>query len=112
MLIQNLQVDVTPIAEPRGRILHFHGPLVISNLQVFRSALRRDYALFTILDLTDVPFMDSTGLGEIINFYTLCQRSNGRVVLAAPSPRVADLLHMTRVDTILTIAPTVDAAKA
>ena len=112
MLIQNLQVDVTPIAEPRGRILHFHGPLVISNLQAFRTALRRDYALFTILDLTDVPFMDSTGLGEIINFYTLCQRSNGRVVLAAPSPRVADLLHMTRVDTLLTVVPTLDAAKA
>lgn len=112
MLIQNLKVDVTPIAEPRGRVLHFQGPLVISNLQAFRTALRRDYSLFTILDLTDVPFMDSTGLGEIINFYTLCQRSNGRVVLAAPAPRVADLLHMTRVDTLLTIVPTVDAAKA
>lgn len=112
MLMQTLQIEVAPIAEPRGRILHLDGPLVISNLQAFRAALRRDYALLTILDLSAVPHMDSTGLGEIINFYTLCQRGGGKLILAAPAPRVADLLHMTRIDTLLTIAPTLEAALA
>lgn len=112
MQAQSLQVEVTTLDKPQGRILHLHGPLVINNFQAFRSVLRKDYDMLTILDLTDVPFMDSTGLGEIVNFYSVAQRNNGRIVLAAPSPRVADLLHMTRIETLLTVVPTVDAAKS
>lgn len=107
-----LQIDITPLDTPRGRILHLHGPLVISNLRAFRAELRKDDELLTILDLTAVPHMDSTGLGEIVNFHARCQRNNARIVLVAPSPRVANLFHMTRIDTLLNIVPTLQAALA
>lgn len=107
-----LQIDITHLDTPRGRILHLHGPLVISNLRAFRAELRKEDEPLTILDLTAVSHMDSTGLGEIVNFHARCGRNNGRLVLANPSPRVANLLHMTRIDTILAIAPTVEAALA
>jgi anti-sigma B factor antagonist len=105
-----LQIDVSTIAQPRGRILHLHGPIVMGNLQAFRSELRKDYSALTLLDLSEVPFMDSTGLGEIVNFYSACRRSNGRLILVAPSPRVAELLHITRIETIIKITPSIQAA--
>ena len=81
-------------------------------MRAFRAELRKDDEILTVLDLSGVPHMDSTCLGEIVNFHARCQGSHARLVLAAPSPRVADLLHMTRIDTLLTIAPTLDAALA
>jgi len=112
MHTEPLQIDVTPIAQPRGRILHLTGPLVIGNVRAFRAELRKDDEILTVLDLSGVPHMDSTCLGEIVNFHARCQRSNARIVLAAPSPRVADLLRMTRLDTLLTVVPTLEAAQA
>jgi anti-sigma B factor antagonist len=108
--MQALQIDVVPIAQPSGRILHLRGPVVIGNLQSFRAELRKDYSSLTLLDLAEVPFMDSTGLGEIVNYYSACRRANGRVVLVAPSPRIQDLLHITRIETIIDIVPSVEAA--
>lgn len=112
MQTEPLHIDVTPIAEPRGRILQLHGPLVIGNVRAFRAELRQDDEILTILDLSGVPHMDSTCLGEIVNFHARCQRTKARIVLAAPSQRVADLLRMTRLDTLLTVVPTVEAAQA
>lgn len=108
--MQALQIDVTPIAQPTGRILHLRGPIVLGNLQSFRSELRKEFNTLTLLDLSEVPFMDSTGLGEIVNYYSACRRVHGRLVLVAPSSRIRDLLHITRIETIIDIVPSVEAA--
>lgn len=105
-----LQIELSTIAEPPGRILRLHGPLVLGNLRPFRAELRKDDTLLTILDISGVPFMDSTGIGEIVNFYSRCQANSARLILVGPSPRVSALLHMTRIDTLLTVVPTLEAA--
>jgi anti-sigma B factor antagonist len=51
-----------------------------------------------ILDLTEVPYMDSAGLGLIVSHYVRCQGRAVRLVLAGVSPRVVQLLEMTKVD--------------
>jgi len=51
-----------------------------------------------ILDLTEVPYMDSAGLGMIVSHYVRCQGRGVRLVLAGVSPRVVQLLEMTKVD--------------
>lgn len=108
--MQALLIDVTPILQPSGRILHLSGPVVLGNLQTFRADLRKDYSLLTILDLAAVTHVDSTGLGEIVNFYSASRRLGGQLVLVAPSPHVSAMLRMTRVDTILKIVPDIQSA--
>ena len=49
-----------------------------------------------ILDLADVPYVDSAGLGEIVRCYTALSRKNGRLKLRNPSKRIQDLLAVTK----------------
>ena len=56
-----------------------------------------------VVDLSDVPFMDSSGLGELISIYTSITRVEGSMVLTGISPRIRLLLDRIRVTEIFTI---------
>jgi anti-anti-sigma regulatory factor len=63
-----------------------------------------------ILDLTEVPYMDSAGLGLIVSHYVRCQGRGVRLVLAGVSPRVLQLFEMTKVDKFFPRIATVEEA--
>ena len=63
-----------------------------------------------ILDLTEVPYVDSAGLGMLVSHYVRCQGRDIRLVLAGVNPRVIQLLEMTRVDGFLQRIATVEEA--
>jgi len=63
-----------------------------------------------IIDLTDVPYIDSAGLGMIVSHYVRCQGRDVRLVLAGVNPRVIQLLEMTKVDGFLPRIGTVEEA--
>lgn len=68
------------------------------------------HAKLNILDLTEVPFMDSCGLGLIVSHLVRCQSIGVRLVAAGVSPRVMQLLKTTRLDRLIPIAATVSEA--
>ena len=51
-----------------------------------------------ILDLSEVPYMDSAGLGMIVSHYVRCQGRGVRLVAAGVSSRVVQLFELTKVD--------------
>ena len=51
-----------------------------------------------ILDLTEVPYMDSAGLGMIVSHYVRCRGRGVRLVAAGVSSRVVQLFELTKVD--------------
>ena len=51
-----------------------------------------------ILDLTEVPYMDSAGLGMIVSHYVRCQGRGVRLVAVGVSSRVVPLFELTKVD--------------
>ena len=51
-----------------------------------------------ILDLTEVPYMDSAGLGMLVSHYVRCQGRGVRLVAAGVSSRVVQLFELTKVD--------------
>jgi anti-anti-sigma factor len=63
-----------------------------------------------ILDLTEVPYMDSAGLGLIVSHYVRCQSRVVRLVLAGVSPRVLQLFEMSKVDKFFPRVMTVEEA--
>ena len=63
-----------------------------------------------IFDLTEVPQMDSSGLGVLVSHHIACRAKGIKVVVAGPSPNVKQLLKFTKVDTVFTIVPTLDEA--
>jgi anti-anti-sigma factor len=63
-----------------------------------------------IIDLTEVPYMDSAGLGMIVSHYVRCQNKGIRLVAAGVCPRILQLLEMTKTENLFAKVDTVEEA--
>ncbi|NLK00543.1 MAG: STAS domain-containing protein [Clostridia bacterium] len=63
-----------------------------------------------VIDLQNVPFIDSSGVGVLISLFKHQAEKEGEIVLAAPTKKVSRVLELTRMDKILDIHDTVEAA--
>jgi anti-sigma B factor antagonist len=97
---------------PAASVLKLEGPLVIVHLFQFQTTLRAQTSALIVLDLSGVPYMDSSGLGAILNGYVSAQKNGHRVVLAGVNDRVKALLQLTKVDSILKLFPDTESALA
>ena len=59
-----------------------------------------------VLNLADVPYIDSAGLGEVVRTYTTVSRQGGSLKLLNLTKRITDLLSITK---LLTVFETFDA---
>ncbi|MEV6285374.1 STAS domain-containing protein [Kribbella sp. NPDC051770] len=65
-----------------------------------------------VLDLTEVEFMDSSGLGVLIGAHQQAAVQGGALILANPHPRVAKVLRITKLHKVFTVTETVEEALA
>jgi len=94
-------------------VFRFAGPLTLRNLFTMQEQLRDgELPRLTILDLSGVPYMDSAGMGAVINHYVHCQNDGVRLIAAGVSSRVMELFKLTKVDTVIPLAATVEEAEA
>jgi anti-sigma B factor antagonist len=65
-----------------------------------------------VIDLQDVQFVDSSGLGALVSALKMLKRTNtsGDVRLARVQPPVTSLLEIIRLNRVFTSYPTVDEA--
>ncbi|MGA8270180.1 MAG: STAS domain-containing protein [Candidatus Sulfotelmatobacter sp.] len=103
-------------------IFRFHGPftardmfgtltpVALHDLLSFQSMPGDELPVLNILDLSDVPYMDSTGLGRIVGHYVHCRGKGVRMIAAGASPRVLELFKLTKVDSIIPMTATAEEA--
>ncbi len=60
------------------RILRLSGPLTLANVFNFQNTVRADSSQVTVIDMTDVPYIDSAGIGILMSAYVSRQRSGSR----------------------------------
>jgi anti-sigma B factor antagonist len=77
----------------------------------FREALA-DIATIprVLIDLSEVPFMDSAGLGALIGGIRRAREADGEVTVACSRPTLTRLLHTTGFDRIVPVTETLEAA--
>jgi anti-sigma B factor antagonist len=63
-----------------------------------------------LIDLSEVPFMDSAGLGALIGGIRRAREAGGDVAVACGRPTLTRLLHTTGFDRIVAVTETVDEA--
>jgi len=63
-----------------------------------------------VLDMSEVTFVDSSALRELLRGDHALQARGARLVLAAVNPSVARLLELTRTTGLLAAAPTLESA--
>lgn len=93
-------------------ILRLSGPFTLNNMFPLQGELRTLRPPCLIMDLTEVPYMDSAGMGVIMNYHVAAQGEGHKFFVVGVSDRLRAVLEMTRVDTILNIRDSVEAAEA
>lgn len=83
-------------------------PEALQNMLDFKSMPGEEPPLVNIIDLTNVPYVDSAGLGVIVTQYVRCQNRGIKMVVTNVNPRVHELFRMTKVDGLLPVAATVE----
>jgi len=63
-----------------------------------------------VLNLREVNYVDSGGLGTLVSLYTTARNAGGAVKLARVSQRVGDLLQLTKLLTIFDVFDDEEAA--
>ena len=91
-------------------ILTLRGPLTMENVNSFLNAVRRESTPTIILDFTEVPYLDSSGLGSLVSAYTSFQKNGKRVALTGVNSRVMKVFEITKTEPIFLMFPTVSDA--
>ena len=64
-----------------------------------------------ILDLAEVEYMNSGGLGAVFALRKFARASNARMVIAGPTPAIMRLLETVNVPALIPVAPGLDEAR-
>src|SRR5690349_492907 len=88
------------------------GPLLLSNLFDFQARLREEKSRGLIIDLTNVPYIDSAGIGVLVNAMVSCKNHDRTLVLAGVTERVMTVLRVTKTDQLFHFADTEEDAVA
>jgi anti-sigma B factor antagonist len=101
--------DVKIRSETRGQvqILEISGNVTAANEEEYRQAFRRPFdegRLFFVFDLTQVPFMDSSAIGQTVGFLRRARDANGSIRLVlVRGGNVEEILRLTALDRIFEI---------
>jgi anti-sigma B factor antagonist len=80
------------------RMLKLTGPLTIATLFEFQGLVRTNTSPKLILDFTNVPYVDSAGVGALVGAYVRHQKEGHSITLAGVNDRVRGTLQVTQVD--------------
>jgi len=90
-------------------IIEPHGRLTMETLQYFRRAIARRIEQGwsgIIVDLQNIDYIDSAGLGSLAAAYTSCRRRGTRLVLVRVTGRNRELLRVTKLLTVFDVYDT------
>jgi anti-anti-sigma factor len=88
------QHDGATVIKLAGEIDMNHSPAVHQSLvEVLTAKPAR-----LIIDLTAVSYMDSSGVGILVDALRRMRASNGKLALVAVAPRVLSVLQITKLD--------------
>jgi anti-sigma B factor antagonist len=100
MRTETRQVEDVAIVDVSGRITVGEGNVMLR--EVVRQLVEAGHKKIA-MNLHDVGYVDSSGLGELVKAYTTVRNQGGQLKLVNPSKRVQDLLQMTKLSAVFTI---------
>jgi len=96
--------------KPNETVVHCKGKITAENSEVFQREIHdlmpeshgqnaaKTYRF--VLDLSNVTYVDSTGLGALLGAWTAAQKKGCDLELANLNPRVEKLVEITKLDTV------------
>lgn len=93
-----LRVETLPSSVAVCRVLKLDGPLTLSNFFEFQSLVRSDSTTCLIVDASGVPYIDSAGIGCLVNGYVSHQNAGKSLCLVGVTDRVRTSLRVANVE--------------
>ena len=100
MKFKTRQVDGVTILDLNGRITLGEGSVTLRD--AVRDALAKG-SKHILLNLADVDYIDSSGLGELVSAYTTVKNQGGELKLLYLTKKVHDLLQITKLYTVFDV---------
>ena len=100
MKVSTRQVENITIVDICGRITHGEDNVKLRELV---NNLLTGNSPKILLNLGEVHYVDSSGMGELVRIYTTIRNQGGKVRLVNLSPRVQGLFQMTRLNAVFQI---------
>jgi anti-sigma B factor antagonist len=95
-------------------VLHLQGPITLGQAtQTLRQLLHDTIASGRnkiVLNMAEVYYIDSSGLGELVAASTHAQRQGAKLKLMKLAPRVQDLMQLTKLYQVIDVYPDEDSA--
>ena len=104
-------MDIQVESQGNSRIVHIAGKITFEYCPVLQSRLDSvvdESVREVVIDFKEVPFIDSSGVGEVLRLFKRMKESGGDVVLANPNQKLRDLFSMYRFDQFMKIRPEPD----
>jgi anti-sigma B factor antagonist len=108
---ESLVIEDLPGLQTGERVLRLNGPLVISNLFEFQTMVRTDQSKRLIIDFSNVPYVDSAGIGALVGAYVTHQKVGCSLALVGVNERVFNALKVTHVENFFRFFDTLAAAQ-
>ena len=109
--MDDLTIDSATGIREGTRILRLAGPFTLKSLFEFQSIVRNLGDPIIIIDLTNVPYMDSAAVGAIMSVHTSAQRNKRQYALVGMSDRIKTLFKVVGLEGILVSYPTLEEAQ-
>ena len=95
------------IVRIKDKITLEHCPFLMTKLESTLEEGVRE----VVLDFKEVPFIDSSGIGEILRLFKQLKERKGSLVLINPNRKLRELFAMYRFEKFMTIREEVEAGK-
>lgn len=108
-------MDLSVSSSERGdvTVVHVAGEIDVYTAPLLREVLDKQIAAGRtklVVDLEQVTFMDSTGLGVLVGRLKLVRGQNGSLRIVSAQDRILKVFKITGLDKVFHIYPTVDEA--
>ncbi len=107
--IQFVRSDTPPGAPVVIRLI---GPIVMATLADFQNHLRAESAPSLVLDFSEVPFIDSSGLGSMISVFLHYKQAGRKLGVVGMNEKCRALLKMTNVENLFPSFNSIEDARS
>jgi anti-sigma B factor antagonist len=112
MPVQPFEVSQRQGSLATVQILSVKGAITFASAPAFQTAIVATTAPRLIIDLTEVPSLDSMAVGTLVRAYVSCQKAGRKLVLVGLSYRVKNILQITGVDPLFETYASITEAQA
>jgi anti-sigma B factor antagonist len=110
--MRTLEIVVRPGAVAGQTVFELTGSLELQQILAFQTKLREDDSPVTILDMTNIVYIDSAGIGALVNANVSRMRRGRKLAIAGITDRAKTVLEVTKTAQFFDFYPTAAEAEA